>query len=83
MNFYNHNNFLKDASKGMTLIEIKDNNELSDKHLSEILQAHRDYIAILDLQDALDYYFWNLDYSDEALICKLGFDDLIGEDQFA
>lgn len=83
MKLYNHINFLRDASMGLTLTEIRDTNELTDKHLSEILQDHRDYIARLELQDAMDYYFWNLDYFDEALVSKLGFDDLIGEMQFA
>lgn len=83
MKLYNHNNFLNDAAMGLSLLEIKDANELSDKHLSEILEDHRNYIAKLDVGDALDYYFWNLDYFDEALVCKLGFQDLIGEDQFA
>lgn len=83
MKLYNHNNFLNDAAMGLSLLEIKDANELSDKHLKEILQDHRDYIAKLDLLDALDCYFRNLDYFDEALVCKLGFEDLIEEDQFA
>jgi len=68
---------------GLSLIEIRDANELSDKHLSEILEDHRNYIAKLDVGDAFDYYFWNLDYFDEALVEKLGFQDLIGEMQFA
>lgn len=81
MKLYNHNNFLRDAAMGLSLIEIKDANELSDKHLKEIFEDHRRYIENLELIDALDYYFWNLDYFDEALVCKLGFEDLIGEDQ--
>lgn len=64
---------------GLSIMEIQDINELSDKDLTKILKAHRDYVAAVAPEAVEDCLFWNLDYFDEALVSKLGFDDLIGD----